>query len=182
MTPALPRPARPLALVLALAACGPVPDAETPGTDAPTLADGIEIGPDGACYGRDTAPAVVETVTAQEQVTAPVLGPDGRIARPATYRTVTRQQILRDREEVVFETLCPPAYTAPFVESLQRALAARGYFRGAVTGHWDAATGRAVQDFQRQDGPDSPLLSLGAARRLGLVALSQDQLDRLSES
>ena len=41
------------------------------------------------------------------------------------------------------------------------------------------ATGRAVQDFQRQDGPDSPLLSIETARSLGIVALSQEQLDRL---
>ncbi len=131
---------------------------------------------EGRCWGRDIAPAVVQTVTAQEIATPAVLAGDGTILTPATWRTTVRQEILRERGEQAFETVCPPVYTAGFVESLQRALGARGYYRGAVDGVLDTATGRAVQDFQRSWGPDSPLLSIEAARRLGLVVLSPEEL------
>lgn len=136
----------------------------------------IETDAAGRCFGRDITPAVIETVTAQELERPAVIDADGNVTSPAAYRTVTRQQIVRDRSEVQFETLCPPAFTDEFVASLQRALITRGFYRGTISGILDAATGRAVQDFQRSDGPDSPLLSIDAARRLGLVALGAEQL------
>ncbi len=143
------------------------------------MAAEIEIGEDGRCYGRDIQPAVIETVTAQELASPEVRAEDGTLVTPASYRTVTRQNIARERQELRFETLCPPVYTQAFVESLQRALAARGFYQGVVTGHLDRATGRAIQDYQRGRGPDSALLSLSAAQALGLVALSPEQLDAL---
>lgn len=139
----------------------------------------IEQDAEGRCWGHDIQPAVIETVTVQELVTPAVTGPDGGILVPATYRSVIRQQIARERQAVAFETLCPPHYTQDFVESLQRALAARGYYRGPVNGRLDAALGQAVQDYQRATGPDSPLLSMAAARRLGLVPLSPEELAAL---
>ena len=81
---------------------------------------------------------------------------------------------------MLFETICPPGFTEEFVASLQRALAARGHYDGPVHGTLDAATGRAVQDFQRGNGPDSPLLAIDSARLLGLVVLSADQIDILN--
>jgi len=134
---------------------------------------------EGRCWGRDIAPAVIQTVTAHEVDTPAVLAPDGTVLTPATYRSVTRQEIVRERGEQAFETICPPVYTEDFVASLQRALAARGFYRGEVNGVMDTATGRAVQDFQREDGPDSPLLSIAAARRLGLIELTREQVDAL---
>jgi peptidoglycan hydrolase-like protein with peptidoglycan-binding domain len=92
---------------------------------------------------------------------------------------VTRQEITRERTEISFETLCPPSYTADFVSSLQRALALRGFYTGLVTGIMDIPTGRAVQDFQRVDGPDSPILSIDTARALGLTQLTAEQIDSL---
>lgn len=136
----------------------------------------IETASDGRCFGRDITPAVIETVTAQELAEPAVLGPDGAVLQPARYRSVIRQQIVRDRQEVRFETLCPPDFSAEFVATLQRALTARGFYLGPITGVLDTATGRAVQDFQRGTGPDSPLLSIAAARELGIVALSDNQL------
>jgi hypothetical protein len=182
-----PHPARrissALAALLALAACGgssppdPVP-AGQPAIPA-FLTDGIEIGPDGRCFATDISPAIIETVTAQVLDRPAVIAPDGTVASPAAYRTVTRQEITRERSEITFETLCPPAYTADFVSSLQRALALRGFYAGPVTGIMDIPTGRAVQDFQRVDGPDSPILSIEAARTLGLAQLTTEQIDRL---
>lgn len=173
-----------IAGLLLIAACAAQPAVPpTAGPQVPSLiAAEIEFGANGRCYGRDISPAVLETVTAQVLETPAITGPDGAVVAPATYRSEIRQQIVRERQEVVFETLCPPDYTAEFVATLQRALAARGLFDGASTGVMDLRTGRAVQAFQRYGGPDSPLLSIAAARRLGIVALSDDQLAAMSNA
>jgi hypothetical protein len=167
--------------ILALPGCTP----DAPVTAAPAvpvfIAAEIETGPDGLCYGRDISPAVLETVTAQVLDAPAVLAPDGAVVTPAIYRSVIRQEIVRERQEVAFETVCPPAYTLAFVETLQRALAVRGFYNGPLTGVMDIATGQAVQAFQRQTGPDSPLLSIATARALGIVALTADQIDALSD-
>ncbi len=164
-----------LGLVQAGCAANDVPPAGVPAF----IGAAIETDAAGRCFGRDITPAIIETVTAQVVDRPAVLGPGGTIVTPAIYRTVTTQQITRERQEVAFETICPPAYTDEFVATLQRALATRGFYAGPVNGIMDTATGRAVQDFQRQDGPDSPLLSIETARDLGIVALSQEQLDQL---
>ncbi len=175
--------------LLLLAACSPGPGQDGPGQDGPGqdggLRDGalpalgaaaIETDASGLCFGRDITPAVIETVTEQVLERAAITAPDGTVIAPAVYRRAIRQQIVRDRSEVQFETPCPPVFTPAFVASLQRALTARGFYRGPITGTLDTATGRAVQEFQRRDGPDSPLLSIAAARSLGLVALDRDAL------
>lgn len=169
------RAVAPALAILALASCADGPAVPAP---LPALV-AAEISHDaaGRCWARDTAPAVVQTVTAHEIESPAVHAQDGTLVSPATFRTVVRQQIIRERGEQAFETLCPPAYTEAFVESLQRALAARGFHRGEVTGSFDTATRRAVQDYQRRWGPDSPLLSLEGARRLGLVARTREELE-----
>lgn len=163
----------------ALAGCGAAPSGTSPSVLPSFIAAEIEVAPDGRCYGRDISPAVLETVTAQVLETPSLLAADGSVLSPATYRTEIRQEIVRERQEVAFETVCPPVYSAEFVATLQRALAVRGFYAGSPTGVLDTATGRAVQDFQRLDGPDSPLLSIAAARRLGIVALSAAELDAM---
>ncbi|PSK87248.1 putative peptidoglycan binding protein [Limimaricola soesokkakensis] len=153
-----------LLLLVPLAACAPA----APQVPAFMAAE-IETGAGGRCYGRDITPAVIETV--REQQREPGEG-------PARYRSVTRQQILRERREVLFETLCPPEFTPAFVETLQRALVTRGFHPGPVTGQLDRATLDAVQGFQRgSGGPDSPVLSLASAQRLGIAPLTPEQLD-----
>jgi hypothetical protein len=177
---------------LTLAACaappqGGAPDAvsDVVSRSAPDLvpafmAAQIESDSEGRCFGRDITPAVIETVTAQVLDKPAVLAEDGAVLSPAVYRSEITQQITRERQEVAFETLCPPAYTVDFVQTLQRALKARGYYAGEVHGHLDAATGRAVQEFQRTDGPDSPLLWIATARELGIVELSPEQIELLN--
>ena len=166
---------------LALPACTTtaVPAVRTSSGPAVPQMAAIETDLSGRCIGRAITPAVIETVTAQELDQPAILGPDGAVLQPARYRSVIRQNITRDRQEVLFETICPPAFTPEFVATLQRALATRGYYAGPITGVLDTATGRAVQDYQRQIGPDSPLLSIGAARALGIVSLSDEQLARM---
>ncbi|MBB3712100.1 hypothetical protein FHS00_001677 [Limimaricola variabilis] len=153
-----------LLLALPLAACA----VTLPQVPAFMAAE-IETRENGRCYGRDITPAVLETV--QEQLREPGDG-------PARYRSVTRQRIVQERREVAFETLCPPAFTPSFVETLQRALVTRGFHPGPVTGQLDQRSFDAVRAFQRATGgPDSPVLSLASAQRLGIVALTPEQLE-----
>ncbi|PQO23559.1 peptidoglycan-binding protein [Rhodobacteraceae bacterium WD3A24] len=139
-----------------------------------------EDGPPGAapgtCWGRDVTPARVETVTEQRRITPTGRAPDGTVTRPAVYTTETRQRITRPRREVWFRAPCPEVMNAGFVESLQRALRARGAYDGPVTGRMTPATRQAVRAFQRSRGLDSSVLSLDAARQLGLVAYDRDDL------
>ena len=65
--------------------------------------------------------------------------------------------------------------TPEFISSVQRALDVRGFYSGALTGRMDARTLRAVRKYQAPQGLDSSVLSLAAARKLGLVALPRDQ-------
>ena len=130
----------------------------------------------GKCFGTDTTPAVIETVTVQEIAVPEVRNADGVVTQPETFRTVTQQNILRERAEIRFETVCPPAYTREFVSTLQRALTVRGFYAGAITGTLDAQTNAAVRKFQRRDGPDTGLLTLQTARKLGIVAQDRSTL------
>jgi hypothetical protein len=154
--------------ILLLTACTP---ATAPAPDNVLIDMGkIETAAGGRCFANDTAPAIIETVTLQEIDEAELRDADGRVTRPASFRTVTRQNIIRERMDIRFETLCPQNYSGDLVATLQRALRVRGFYAGQINGTLDAATGAAIQQFQRPDGLDSPLLGLQTARSLGLVA------------
>ncbi len=160
---------------LALGACA---SATAPAPDNVFIDMGqIETDATGRCFAKDTSPAVIETVTIQEIELPEVRDTNGPVIRPATFRTITRQQIVRERAEIRFETVCPQNYSAILVATLQRALKARGFYAGQISGTLDMQTGVAIQKFQRVDGLDTPLLSLDTARLLGLVALSKDTLN-----
>jgi peptidoglycan hydrolase-like protein with peptidoglycan-binding domain len=66
--------------------------------------------------------------------------------------------------------------TPELVASLQRALLARGYYRGQTTGELDARTLRAVKAYQVDQGLESKILSVAALRSLGLWAVERDPL------
>ncbi|MCU9839994.1 peptidoglycan-binding protein [Ruegeria sp. WL0004] len=125
----------------------------------------------GTCWGKHVTPAIIETVTHQVLMQPAEVQTDGTVLRPAIYKTETRQQIVRERKETWFETPCQQDMTPEFVASVQRALAARGMYRGAVTGEMDNRTRAAIRRFQKPQGLDSGILSLAAARNLGLVAV-----------
>lgn len=126
--------------------------------------------PEGSCWGKHVTPAEVETVTHQVQLQPAEVRSDGTVSAPGVYKTETLQAIVKERRELWFETPCAPALTSEFVSSLQRALKARGHYRGAVTGYIDVRTRKAIRKYQAPQGLDSGILSLAAARKLGLIA------------
>ena len=131
----------------------------------------------GTCFARDTTPAIIETVTEQVMVQPAVVRSDGSVQSPAEFRIVTRPRILREPREVEFETPCSNVLTSQFVASVQRALLARGHYRGTITGMIDPKTTTAIERFQvAQDDVHTGVLTLRSARALGLVALPRDQL------
>ncbi len=167
-----------LGVLLALAGCtdsgGGLSLAGSAGTAAAPAAE-VRTTEDGRCYARDVSPAVIETVTEQVLVQPTELSSDGRVLSPAIYRSEKRQRIIRPRRELWFEIPCEKDLTPDFVASLQRALAARGFYHGPITGEVDARTRRAVRAYQRQFGLDSAVLSMAAARKLGLVAVGPEE-------
>lgn len=167
--------------VLGLAACqSTVPEGESftsviaPSTNSGS--GGVQVsrgvGPPNAdpqsCYGREIEPAVIETVTEQIMVEPEQLDRDGNVRRPAVFVTATEQRIIEDRTETWFETPCAMEGNVEYIANLQRALSARGHFEGAASGVMDRATVRAIRAYQQPQGLDSGVLSLAAARQLGL--------------
>lgn len=134
----------------------------------------IEAGPPGAapgtCWGKRTTPAVIETVTEQVLLQPAQVTSDGNVLQPALYKTETHQRIVTERRELWFETPCDEVMDAEFIASLQRALAVRGVYSGPINGEMTRATRHAIRNYQQPLGLDSAILSLQAARRLGLVA------------
>ncbi len=130
----------------------------------------------GECWASDISPAVIETVTEQEIVTPEQRDETGALTKPAAFRTTVRQRMVHERTEIWFRAPCPEIETADFVATLQRALKARGYFLMPLTGVQDAATAEAVRRFQAERGLDSPVLSLAAAKELGLISTALEDL------
>ena len=164
--------------LLALAAC--VPADERDAFAAPLSADAgaVEVmrgaGPPNAdpsaCYANESTPAVIETVTEQVMLQPPQIATDGSVREPAIFVTETHQRIVEERRELWFEIPCELQLGDPdFIASMQRALGARGLYLGPITGVMNRRTERAVRDFQAPQGLDSDVLSMAAARQLGLA-------------
>lgn len=137
---------------------------------------GPEDAPEGTCWGRDQTPAVVETVTVQVVVSPEVRDDNGTLISPPVYRTETKQRIISDRDDVWFEAPCRDVFTPEFVGTLQRALKLRGFYAGPITGVIDPVTENAIRIFQKDQGLNSPFLSMIAARKLGIIAYSRDDI------
>jgi Putative peptidoglycan binding domain len=174
-----------LALGLALAsltACGPT-RLTAPSNAAGLTAEVITVSArkpakevEGECWDTDIIPAVIETVTEQRLVSAEVRDASGTVIQPATYSSTSKLRMVQDRSDVWFRTPCPEAQNAEFWASVQRALKARGYYLLPLTGQNDPDTAEAVRRFQAERGLDSSILSLAAARELGLVAVPLSEL------
>lgn len=166
--------------VMMLGACqSTAPGAVVARLGEPELEQRLDTPPPGAragsCWGKDVTPAVVETVTEHVLLQPAQVTVEGEVTAPALYKTETQQRIVRERREIWFETPCDSQMDAAFVETLQRALKARGHYRGPINGEMDTTTRRAVRRYQQPQGLDSAILSMAAARQLGLVAYSFDE-------
>jgi hypothetical protein len=162
---------RALAAFLLLAACQPaLPPPQTADLRAALVTEPQPaVAPDGACWGSDIVPAVIETVTVQDLVTPEDRADDGTLVTAAVFRTRTEQRMIGDRAEVWFRVPCATDLTVPYIATLQRALKARGFYDAAVTGAYDAPTAAAVQRYQAGRGFDSDRLTLAAAQALGVA-------------
>ena len=162
-----------MVLALALPACAMNAPEVTRLSQETALSGSYALAPPGAdpslCYGRDVSPARIETVTHQVMLQPAEVTVGGRVTAPAVFKTETQRRVLRERREVWFETPCPPVLTEAFVGTLQRALKARGLYAGRITGRMDDRTLRAVRAYQAPKGLDSAVLSMKAAREMGLV-------------
>lgn len=134
--------------------------------------------PKGACWASDIMPALIETVTEQVIDRPEQRDATGRVTRPAVFRTVTRQQMLRERSSIWFRVPCAAEMDGEFIATLQRALKARGYYLLPLSGVMDAPTREAIRRFQSERGLDSATLALASARELGIIATSLDQLEK----
>ncbi len=125
----------------------------------------------GTCWGKQVSPAVVETVTEQILLQPADRKGDGTATVPATYKTETRQVIVKERRKTWFEAPCDDVQTPEFIATLQRALMARGFYHGTISGEMDMRTRTAIRRYQAPGGLDSGILSMATARKLGLVAV-----------
>lgn len=166
-------------LILLLSALCMIPSLVTAGRVISTLTD-----PDnpnlpkdatpGSCYAQEISPAVIETITVHTPVLPerrsinPKTG-ESAIIREATFDTKVVQRIVTPRSELLFETLCPHLYTERFVKTLQRALRARGFYSGKLTGWIDPQTKLAVKLYQRKLSVNSDILALSTAEEFGLI-------------
>ncbi|KAA8609326.1 hypothetical protein AL036_04570 [Salipiger aestuarii] len=165
------------ALALSLAACEtPLPDDNPwPDIDAPRP----ERLADGTCQAREVTPAVYEHVMGEVQVIQAEIAEDGTVIRPPIYRRAPVPRVVTPREELIFASPCPEQFTAEMVATLQRALAARGYFDAEISARLDAPTTAAIRTWQAQRGLPSGQLSLETARALGILATPVDQIDEV---
>lgn len=115
------------------------------------------------CFITDVTPTRIETVIEHIEV------------EPGVYETSQRQDVVKKRETITFQTLCPESMTPERIATLQRALQARGHFNGAISGTLDVATTTAIQNFQRDLYPDSRFLSFEAAQNLGIIPVARPQ-------
>ncbi len=170
-----------LAACLWLSACGdPVPVAapasdDLTGEAIPRGAAGPPALPEGACWGHDTIPAMIETVTETRLDQPELRDASGKVTRPASYNSTARQRMIHDREDVFVRTPCYDQLTPDTIITLQRALLVRGYYLATLNGVLDDATLLAIRHYQADHGLDTAVLSLKAAQTLGLVAVAQGE-------
>lgn len=112
-------------------------------------------------------PAPTATALARDICLASAMVPD---TAPGSIAEEMGSAPMQERR---FAVPCPEQMDDAFMATLQRALIVRGYHEGAVSGDMDAETTAAIRRYQRPRGLDSDILSLDAARSLGLVAVER---------
>ncbi|MBE9476435.1 MAG: peptidoglycan-binding protein [Proteobacteria bacterium] len=127
-----------------------------------------------ACRIHYTAPAIVETVTKQVLIKPETLGTDPQtgqtiVVAPAVYRTETEQKIIRARQQDWADIICRQDQSVVFIQSLQRALAARGHYNAVATGVMDERTKRALRKVQKKAGINTAEVTMDLAESYGLI-------------
>ena len=126
------------------------------------------------CWATDAIPAQGEMVLDEVVITPARTDARGRVTEPAVTAWRERMEETGAPEERLFAVPCPDQMDSAFIAALQRALQVRGLFAGEVSGEMDDVTRSAIRAWQRPLGLDSGILSLVAARQLGLVALGRE--------
>lgn len=163
-----------LAAVLFLGAClenGTVTSASN--VDPISLATTPPGAAPNSCWGKVVSPAVVETITRKVLVQPAQISSDGRVQAAPIYKEETKAEVITPRLATWYEIPCADQLTPEFVASLQRALAARGYYRDQVTGNMDLRTRDAVRRYQKDQGLEQKVLTVAGARTLGLIAVER---------
>lgn len=151
--------------------------ADQPGNKRPQNAlPPTQMADDGTCWARVVTPAIYEQVMGEVQVVQAKLAPDGSVLRPPIYRKAPVPKLVRPRGVIKFQAPCPEQMTPDFISSVQRALEARGYFTGTISGEMDPATTAAVRKYQKERGLESAQISLETARALGLIPVDRSTL------
>jgi len=127
-----------------------------------------------ACFVPYTAPAVIETVTEHVLVQDEIREIDPQIGQsvvttPAIYSTKTVQKIISPRREAKIEIVCPQDESFDFIQTLQRALSARGFYFAAINGVMDERTKRAVRKVQKSYGINISDVTIELAENYGLI-------------
>lgn len=139
-------------------------------TVQPQLAGSAQSG----CWATDAIPAQGDMVLDEVVITPARTDARGRVTEPAVTAWRERMAETDASEERLFSVPCPEQMDAEFIAALQRALKVRGLYAGDVSGEMDSDTRSAIRAWQRPLGLDSGILSLDAARQLGLVALGRE--------
>jgi hypothetical protein len=121
------------------------------------------------CVANIAGPAVTEIISETILVEPAQIGPDGVETRPAIYRKITRPQTINEGSGTWFMRVCDVELTPDVIATLQRALSARGAYRGFATGQMDARTMRAIQSYQAARGLDSAQVSVEMLVEFGLL-------------
>ncbi|MBW4710237.1 peptidoglycan-binding protein [Roseobacter sp. YSTF-M11] len=162
-----------LYLLTACTPAAPVPEAASLSPLSNRTAP--ETAEPGTCWDKTVTPAVVETVTERVLISPADISPEGLIRQPARYRNEERPRIAQPRQERWYQLVCPEDLTSEFTENLQRALAARGYHSGAITGEIDTETRDAIAKYQTAQALPGFDLTTKAAEQLGLIRATLPQ-------
>ncbi|MBS1303908.1 peptidoglycan-binding domain-containing protein [Loktanella sp. SALINAS62] len=164
-----------LPVLAVLAACAVPASSPDPFTDSDVISMGeIQTDTLGRCFARTEPRTRVDVVERLEQVAPERRDAIGNVTDPPVFRTVMEPRSVVVGPGTRFQAVCPPALTEPFVQSLQRALLIRRLYNGPISGLYDADTRAAVQQFQRDRGTDSAVLSVVSAQDLGIFAVARN--------
>lgn len=129
-----------------------------------------------ACSAPEFVTTSFTSPTITEIYQSPPPGADqsicwGKLVSPAQ----PRNGAIEASRESWFETPCPADLSPGFIASVQRALAARKLYTGPIDGQLSSQTRIAILKFQTPLGLESSILSVAAARKLGLWTIARPE-------